>query len=714
MTRIALSALLYLPATLFAQAPNDNCSSPIAIACGQALDGTTEGATADAAPTCGATVTAPGVWYSITGNGQQITLSTCPDEQYDTKLNVYTGSCGALVCVAGNDDANGDVFCSTVSFASESGTDYLVLVQGYDGDTGPFTLTASCEGITLDVCQGALPITCNQTYTGSTESATPDAAPFCETGITAPGVWYSFVGTGQQTVISTCPDEQFDTKLNVYSGPCDALICATGNDDAAEGVFCSTATFVADAGTTYYVLVQGYNGETGPYELTVNCLTCGAPLNALVTATDVSATVTWTSTNTSATYTVEYGLAGFALGSGTIMSGTVGIDGPPVELNGLAPATDYEVYVREQCGAELGPIVGPLAFTTLTEPPAANATCGGALPIACGGEVVGNTVSGLIASAPTCASANITARGLWYGFTGNGDDATLSTCLNSGYDTKISVFTGSCSELICVAGNDDGPNCAGNTSEVAFQTTAGTEYLVLVHGYGADEGDFVLRLLCSPACVPVENDACANASELTVQPPGGCENSTGTTVCAFGTTAPNPPCDPYANIVDAWYAFNTGWVSELQLIIEVGTDGIIHAALYEACAEPEYVECWNEIAAPIDLTGLAPNTDYLVRVWNGGGSEAGSFSICVEGNFNMNVEDRIATGERIWPVPAQGIVQFSNTGAPGRYRVLDAQGRMLLQGSANPGINVIPIDGLDQGAYLLLIGEQPLGRFVKE
>ena len=714
MTRIALSVLLLLPATLFAQAPNDNCSSPIAIACGQALDGTTEGATADAAPACGATVTAPGVWYSITGNGQQITLSTCPDEQYDTKLNVYTGSCSALVCVAGNDDANGDVFCSTVSFASEPGTDYLVLVQGYDGDTGPFTLTASCEGITFDVCQGALPIACNQTYDGSTESATPDAAPFCETGITAPGVWYSFVGTGQQTVISTCPDEQFDTKLNVYTGACDALVCATGNDDAAEGVFCSTATFVAQVGTTYYVLVQGYDGETGPFELTVNCLSCGAPLNAGVLTTDVTATVSWTSTNAPATYTVEYGPAGFTLGTGTILSGAVGIDGPPVQLNGLMPTTDYEVYISEQCGAEPGPMVGPLGFTTLTDPPAANATCGGALPIACGGELLGNTEGGMIASAPTCASANITARGLWYSFTGNGDDATLSTCLNSGYDTKISVFTGSCSALTCVAGNDDGPNCPGNTSEVTFQTTAGTDYLVLVHGYGADEGDFVLRLLCAPACVPVENDACANASVLTVQPPGGCESSSGTTVCAFGTPAPNPPCDPYANIVDTWYAFSTGWVSDMQLFIELGTASTISAALYEACAELEYVECWNEIAAPIDLTGLDPNTDYLVRVWNGGGSDAGSFSICVEGNFNLDIEDGFAPVERIWPVPAQASVQFSNTGAPARYRVLDAQGRLLVLGTANTGINTIPTDGLDQGAYLLLIGERPLGRFVKE
>lgn len=713
MNRLFSLALLLIPVALHAQAPNDICANAALIACDQALNGTTEQATADAAPTCGATITAPGVWYRIVGNGQQITVSTCPDEQYDTKLNVYTGNCGSLVCVGGNDDANGDVFCSTVSFVTEAGVDYLILVQGYDGDTGPFTLTAACAGITADVCQGALPIACGNTYAGTTESATSDASPFCETGITAPGVWYTITGNGQQVSISTCPDEQYDTKLNVYSGSCAELVCVAGNDDAGDDGYCSTVVFFAEAGIPYFVLVQGYGGETGPFDLAVTCQSCGTPQNVNATASDVEAVINWSSFNTNAGFTIEYGPVGFTQGTGTVVNGTSS-DGPPANISGLEPGTDYEAYVRETCGNDESAWTGPVSFTTLIDPPATNANCAGALPLTCGGEVPGNTSEGLPVIGPTCASANITSRGLWYTFTGNGDDATLSTCLNSAYDTKISVFTGTCSSLICAAGNDDGPGCTANTSEVTFQTTAGTTYLVLVHGYGSDEGGFTLRLTCTPACIAVSNDDCAEASLIEVQSPGGCESSTGTTVCAFGTAAPNPPCDPYANIVDAWYAFNTGWAIDLQLIIEPGTAEFVNAALYTACDTPEYIECWNEAVGAIDLIGLPPNTDMLVRVWNGGGSEAGSFSICVEGNFNVGMNEAAQAIGSIWPVPAQDELRFAAARSANSFTVLDAQGRLLLRGPVMAASGSINIARLERGAYMLLLDGRALGRFIKD
>ncbi|MFZ1692561.1 MAG: fibronectin type III domain-containing protein [Flavobacteriales bacterium] len=713
MNRLFSLALLLIPVALRAQAPNDLCANATLIACGQALNGTTAQATADAAPTCGTTITAPGVWFRIVGNGQQITVSTCPDEQYDTKLNVYTGTCGALVCVGGNDDANGDVFCSTVSFVSEAGVDYLVLVQGYNGDTGPFTLTATCAGITADVCQGALPIACGNTYAGTTESATSDAAPFCETGITAPGVWYTLTGNGQQVSISTCPDEQYDTKLNVYSGSCTALVCVAGNDDAGDDGYCSTVVFFAEAGAQYFVLVQGYDGETGQFDLAVTCQSCGTPQNLNAIASDVEAVINWTSFNTNAGFIIEYGPVGFTQGTGTLVNGTSS-DGPPATISGLAPGTEYEAYVREACGNDESAWAGPVSFTTFTDPPATNANCSGALPLTCGGEVTGNTSEGLPAIAPTCASANVTSRGLWYTFTGNGDDATLSTCVNSAYDTKLSVFTGTCSALICAAGNDDGPGCTGNTSEVTFQTTSGTTYLVLVHGYGSDEGDFTLRLTCTPACTAVSNDDCAEASLIEVQSPGGCESSTGTTICAFGSVAPNPPCDPYANIVDAWYAFNTGWAVDLQLIIELGTAEFVNAALYTACGSLEYVECWTEAVGAIDLNGLPPNTDMLVRVWNGGGSEAGSFSICVEGNFNVGMNEAAQANGSLWPVPAQDELRFAAARSANSFTVLDAQGRLVLQGPVMGSSGSISIARLERGAYMLLLDGRAFGRFIKD
>ncbi|HPF92167.1 MAG TPA: hypothetical protein PLL57_16010, partial [Flavobacteriales bacterium] len=105
------------------QVLNDACGDAIAITCGTTVTGSTTEATLDPeAFACGTTISAAGVWYSIVGTGEAITLSTCQDLAYDTKINVYTGSCNDLVCVTGNDDGGGCDVGSTASFPSEAGT----------------------------------------------------------------------------------------------------------------------------------------------------------------------------------------------------------------------------------------------------------------------------------------------------------------------------------------------------------------------------------------------------------------------------------------------------------------------------------------------------------------------------------------------------------------------------------------------------------------
>ena len=100
------------------------CGSATSIACGTTtVSGSTVGAGADSAPFCGTSDGFGGaVWYTIVGNGLPITVSTCAaGTDYDTKLRVYTGGCGALSCVTGNDDDFGCGFSSlrsTVSWPS--------------------------------------------------------------------------------------------------------------------------------------------------------------------------------------------------------------------------------------------------------------------------------------------------------------------------------------------------------------------------------------------------------------------------------------------------------------------------------------------------------------------------------------------------------------------------------------------------------------------
>ncbi|HBC46296.1 MAG TPA: hypothetical protein DEO84_10225 [candidate division Zixibacteria bacterium] len=127
---------------------NDLCQDAIPVTIPSSTPGTTLSATVDDAPICYTLINSPGVWYSLIGNGNIITATTCAAyTNYDTRLDVYSGTCDQLVCVAGNDDAcslpppnNAN---STVTFCSELGATYYILVQGFEGDRGNFQLDVS-------------------------------------------------------------------------------------------------------------------------------------------------------------------------------------------------------------------------------------------------------------------------------------------------------------------------------------------------------------------------------------------------------------------------------------------------------------------------------------------------------------------------------------------------------------------------------------------
>jgi hypothetical protein len=121
-----------------------------------------------------------------------------------------------------------------------------------------------------DFCTNAITLPCGGSLEGSTLTALPETGtPFCGVAIEAPGIWYTFTGNGQNTIISLCSAYDYDTQLNAYSGSCSGLTCVTGIDD-----FCyvgSQISFPTTSGTTYYVLVQGWGGDQGDYTISRTC-----------------------------------------------------------------------------------------------------------------------------------------------------------------------------------------------------------------------------------------------------------------------------------------------------------------------------------------------------------------------------------------------------------------------------------------------------------
>ena len=429
-------ALIVATLTIFsmgyAQAQvNDPCTGAIALTCGQTVTGSNTAATNDAVPTCGLSAPRKGVWYTITGTGGLITLTTCSaTSNFDTQIAVYTGACTALTCVIANDN---DPTCtnyfnrlSRVSFTSTFGTVYRIMVSGKLGSAGTFTLATTCAVVAPpnDACANSILTTCGSTVTGSTVGSTIDAVGTCGTALnTAGGVWYRFVGTAGSTTVSLC-GSGYDTKVGIFTGSCGALTCVTGNDD-----FCSLqsqVTFTATAGTTYYVLVTGFSTAVGNFTMNITCAT------------------------------------------------------PP--------------------------------------PPSDNNPCSGATPIACGGTASGTTATATLDGPAASCTGGSVAADRWYSIVGTGFSMTATTCTGTSYDSKLDIYTGACGALTSVACNDD---ACGLQSTVTWPTTAGTTYLIRVHGFSSATGAYTLGVTCATSLVqqdqlPQINDIHQFSGELNI------------------------------------------------------------------------------------------------------------------------------------------------------------------------------------------------------
>ena len=74
------------------------------------------------------------------------------------------------------------------------------------------------------------------------------------------------------------------------------------------------------------------------------------PFPTLLSATNIAGTtadLSWQENGTATVWNVEYGAPGFALGTGTPVTGTTN---NPETITGLTPLTDYEFYVQADCG----------------------------------------------------------------------------------------------------------------------------------------------------------------------------------------------------------------------------------------------------------------------------------------------------------------------------------------------------------------------------
>jgi hypothetical protein len=282
------------------------CGGAVPIHCGAVVVGDNTGRTSrQAAYTCGLTQETGGeVVYEFTPTEDLLDVhAAIVADSSDHDIYVLTAACDPTVC------EYGDVV--TPLFDAVAGETLYIVVEGYQLSEGSFSLELSCPTATEDCSDGV-----DNNGDAAVDCADVDCAgdPACVTCEPYPGecglvdVWttafsadalhghacapgrdasgpdfqYEFTLDRTQRISLRLEPDPPTAALDLYvlAAACDASACiAASTTDGVE-----TLDFVAAAGVTYYVVVDGPAGAGADYTLSATCgsasaALCAAPTN---------------------------------------------------------------------------------------------------------------------------------------------------------------------------------------------------------------------------------------------------------------------------------------------------------------------------------------------------------------------------------------------------------------------------------------------------
>ena len=478
-----------------------------------------------------------GVWYSFNATATgTATVDACGSD-FDTKIVVFSGACGALTALGCNDD-----FCglqSSVSFPCVAGTNYLICAGGWGGQGGNLKIRSysvcSSGPPANDTCGGATYLPDSQGYTALNTACAMDDINLPCIGTMYRGVWFTYTPTVSGTaVVDTCTSD-FDTKLAVYSGACGALTSLGCNDDSCD--LQSRVSFACTAGTTYHVCAGGFGGESGNLKIRAYSVCTGVPVNDLCggavalaenvyypqhtgCATDDSGLPCLGIDYHGVWFTYTPPVSGWAIVDtcpsdfDTKIEVFSGVCGALTSLGcnddsdcGFGPSLQSSVgfscvagTTYRICAGGWGGAFGNLQIRARTTLPP-NDTCAGAFVLSDGAYYAENTGTALDDASMPCSISNRISKGVWFAYTAaRTGSLTVDTC-PSGFDTKIEVFRGACGALSSLGCNDD--SC-GFQSKVAVPVSCGATYYICAGGYdGSAWGNLQIRAALTPARPPL-------------------------------------------------------------------------------------------------------------------------------------------------------------------------------------------------------------------
>jgi hypothetical protein len=202
------------------------------------------------------------VWFQWTAPSSKLFTFTTAGSSFNTLLGIYQGtSVSSLTEVASNDDRVTCSNCydqsSTVRFLATAGQVYDIAVDGYGGAAGFADLTwtpaPSNDDFPGQTITGPLGST-NGTTVGATkqtgEPSVYDDATY--------SVWYSWTPSVSQTAEFRAPATYHYSMVTVYTGSnVGSLTYVAGTGCCIDN---QPVEFIAQAGTTYHIAVNAFDG----------------------------------------------------------------------------------------------------------------------------------------------------------------------------------------------------------------------------------------------------------------------------------------------------------------------------------------------------------------------------------------------------------------------------------------------------------------------
>lgn len=688
MPKAALLAFVapVLAGTAMAQ---DECSGAANIALDTPTPFDTTAATnnaADPAFGCGGGSPANDIWFEFTAPASYTaTVTTCNTATYDTRLSVWSGSCGALVSEGCNDDLFGTCSGNTsqLDVALVAGTQYWVRVAGFNTATGMGDLLVTGPPPPPDECVDADPITPDVPEPIDTTVATTTAAPdfSCAAGggdLLSPDLWYTFTATDDyMATASTCGTVDYDSKIEVYSGDCVTLVSEACNDDGTGCAgFSSETSWMAVNGTQYWIRVGGYTaGDTGTGTLLVTGPPPAIANDECSGAIALADGVAEPFDNTLATFSstapapscggfsdpldLWYSITPLADGSITVdtlgstgltdtrlevYSGDCGslvsIDcnddiGSPNFLSSITFAgTAFETYYVRVGG--FGGSSGAGQVTATFVDSLANDDCSGAIAISVGTTPYSNVGATESGNTQSCAFGTSTASeaDVWFSWTAPSDCTMQLDTDGSDFDTTVSVYSGDCMALVEEACDDDGG--AGLQSLLTFNAIGGTTYLIQAGSFNGATGNGLINLdaVVTPGIASLVCAGVPNSTGL-----GGVLSAAGSLVATDNDLTLTANCLP-ANVncllvnssTTATLVNNPGGsLGNLCIAsFEMGRHGIANSG---AAGSVDYVLDTTSLPTNITLVAAMAGDTWYFQVWHREGMSDSNFTSAIQVDF---------------------------------------------------------------------------------